>query len=941
MAIYGTPLTMGGGGGSNDTLPPLLDNFKATRLEGGIVPPTANTLAFKDIPDGAKIKLVKGSNISGTVTYGRPADLNHRIVFDSNDWTRKQFQLENNSKHTTIYDSDIDLWLNSTKASDWWGATNLPYAGDIDPYHTNSTPPDYANDEGFLYQLGITDEVLAQNFNDININATAKAKVGLPWTVVVSDYIPYTFFDQMSYEIGARYIKLLGDSGDEITRIEVPRTRVADIEPFCGAIGMLFPMMEPKPETPVALDSDGSYFMFENQAGGIILSADKMEASRATDLAGAVWVYGDHIPQNKNDGTKVELARDEIVLSGEPIKVSEIPIGAKVLSGVKNSYHDILGKNMEWLVVDRNHEGYPANSTTLYSARLIVSAFSDLPNETNYNSPMDNYFLSDVDQWLNSEQPEGMWWSSQSTNDVEPTPENVKKYCDWLYEYNPDFGAKIAPHMALSPYAGFSYMLDDYFKNAVLTTHIKAEANRQLVEDNRRFFPPSMSNYGAYSEGEDSLFSIINIDKSALAVDFSDYLNSGLGELVTRKDRSIRVRGAIGDGRSANYGSRNNPDAWVSMSTSFASFFAPVCNISSDTIAYRTAEPNTFAIIDPKVKKEITGWDTSKDLYARQFTYNAKKHYQTSMDGAVAFLSRPTLRIGDLPSKSVVRLGRYEGNELTWWTTKDVKLDQYLVLSLESASISDFKGIEFDNKEPSNQDLSRQAYGNNNYVLSNTHQWLNSANAANAWYIAQHPADAEPTFANKAGFLNQWNDKEKSVLVNKEWSVKKPNLDGGGISKFYAKVVLPSATELAIKADTEGTPLDVFNSDSDRIVANSYYYSRSPVVDHPANVYAVSDNGKVFNQPAISRGTQKPTVRPIVSISPDTPVYEQPNEDGSYNICLTSPDDFESASSKVYVYSDTAPTNKSLMWIQKGSNVLYVHNGTNWMPITGVYGGGN
>ena len=62
MAIYGNTISFGGGG-SNDTLPPLLDNFKATRLEGGIVPPTANTLAFKDIPDGSKIKLVKGSKI--------------------------------------------------------------------------------------------------------------------------------------------------------------------------------------------------------------------------------------------------------------------------------------------------------------------------------------------------------------------------------------------------------------------------------------------------------------------------------------------------------------------------------------------------------------------------------------------------------------------------------------------------------------------------------------------------------------------------------------------------------------------------------------------------------------------------------------------------------------------------------------------------------------
>lgn len=34
--IYGSPLWLSGGGGMNDTLPPLLDNFKATRNEENI-----------------------------------------------------------------------------------------------------------------------------------------------------------------------------------------------------------------------------------------------------------------------------------------------------------------------------------------------------------------------------------------------------------------------------------------------------------------------------------------------------------------------------------------------------------------------------------------------------------------------------------------------------------------------------------------------------------------------------------------------------------------------------------------------------------------------------------------------------------------------------------------------------------------------------------------
>ena len=214
MAIYGNTISFGGGG-SNDTLPPLLDNFKAKRLEGGIVPPTANTLAFKDIPDGAKIKLVKGSKISGTVTYGTTTDLNHRIVFDSNDWTKKEFQLENDSGHNNISGSDIDQWLNATKASDWWKGKISTFAPEV-PTGSNITPPDYANEQGFLYQLGITDELLAQNFNNIQINSESTAKVALPWRVSFSEDIPYTFFKDVTILDVADYASLYGDLGNDV-----------------------------------------------------------------------------------------------------------------------------------------------------------------------------------------------------------------------------------------------------------------------------------------------------------------------------------------------------------------------------------------------------------------------------------------------------------------------------------------------------------------------------------------------------------------------------------------------------------------------------------------------------------------------------------------------------------------------------------------------------
>ena len=53
-------------------------------------------------------------------------------------------------------------------------------------------------------------------------------------------------------------------------------------------------------------------FKATRNEGNITLSASKMEESRAKELAGAVWVYSDHVPKNVNDGTKIQLTREEI-----------------------------------------------------------------------------------------------------------------------------------------------------------------------------------------------------------------------------------------------------------------------------------------------------------------------------------------------------------------------------------------------------------------------------------------------------------------------------------------------------------------------------------------------------------------------------------------------------------------------------------------------------
>ena len=773
MAIYGTPLTMGGGGGGqNETLPPLLDNFKATRLEAGLVPPVSNSVAFKDIPDGSKIKLVKGNNISGTVTYGRPADLNHRIVFDSNDWTRKQFQLENNSKHTTIYDSDIDLWLNSTKASDWWGATNLPYAGDIDPYHTNSTPPDYANEQGFLYQLGITDELLAQNFNDININATAKAKVALPWTVGISDYIPYTFFDQLSYEIGGRYIKLFGDSGDEITRIEVRRTRALEKEPFCGAIGMLFPMMEPKPDTKVALDVDGSYFMFEKQTS-IILSADKMPVSRANALAGAVWVYGEHEPKNVNDGTKIELTRDEVITNQTtlpPIALSEISSSSAAAESIIN-IKESDGKLHPYIYLCKD---YPTQNGALLLRKDCV--------ETQAASKV---------LWSNS---------------------TLRTWCNDTF---------------------FNKMV---VKDYVLDTTVMGESS---------------------STSKDKVFLL-----SLTEMGFTEPSGGvALGKKIDYFSSDAR-RIAFYNGVGSDYWTRST----IGLQPYYITSVGRMATISTPQNVLKGLRPAFVLPLSFKLKP-TPNKDGSYDMYEESSA-------QTLATGKT---------IADLPSKSKVKLGRYGDADLQWLVSRNAENKLILVMSTESMTALGSKIL--DAAEPSNGNSDRQKYGNNRYIYTNLHQWLNAEKGANQWFVKAQTYDAPPDYTNVAGFLNGWKKEELDLLELAEWTVTKSGIDGSGKETFRSRVVLPSTTEMGFSSEDGGSKLDIFNSDSDR-QAGSTYWTRTPFPTSACINYQVKSDGTQYSG---GYNSYDGAIRPICSIPETTLVSDTPDSDGCYTFIFTPP----------------------------------------------------
>lgn len=79
-------------------------------------------------------------------------------------------------------------------------------------------------------------------------------------------------------------------------------------------------------------------FKATRNEGNITLSASKMEESRAKELAGAVWVYGDHIPKNVNDGTKIQLTREEITRpDADPyVTLADIPASDAEIKTIVN-----------------------------------------------------------------------------------------------------------------------------------------------------------------------------------------------------------------------------------------------------------------------------------------------------------------------------------------------------------------------------------------------------------------------------------------------------------------------------------------------------------------------------------------------------------------------------------------------------------------------------
>ena len=149
------------------------------------------------------------------------------------------------------------------------------------------------------------------------------------------------------------------------------------------------------------------------------------------------------------------------------MKLSDLPIGSKIKFGryqVKDEDPEVI----TWIIIDQNHKRFPKDSTTLYSEYILDRRSFD---DDKYNGLIEpenpssddrddfgnnDYYLSNIRQWMNSDASYGQW-------------------------YHPTYEFDNPPYYKERP--GFLYHFSLQEKKLILNTNIIYFKNDLLLED--------------------------------------------------------------------------------------------------------------------------------------------------------------------------------------------------------------------------------------------------------------------------------------------------------------------------------------------------------------------------------------------------------------------------------------------------------------------------
>ena len=260
-----------------------------------------------------------------------------------------------------------------------------------------------------------------------------------------------------------------------------------------------------------------------------------------------------------------------------------------------------------------------------------------------------------------------------------------------------------------------------------------------------------------------------------------------------------------------------------------------------------------------------TGVQKGKVYYYRIFPRNAKNQYQSTEDGAVVMVdykdrTGQTL-IQDLPLGTKIKFGQWNGSDYFWEIvdTQD-KNSGYVTMAADQ----NLGNRQFDAPETNNPITNRKSQGNNRWAYSAVRQLLNSGGDTDAWWTAQHEYDVAPSYASQVpGFLKDFTEYEKGIIVTKTNRCVLDTNDGGGLETVQDKVWLPSSYAMGLEIFQpleDDHTYEAYTSNSERAYQSNYWLRTINGTSSASGVRSVGSGGTLLNNAASSTSV---AVRPF------------------------------------------------------------------------------
>lgn len=247
-----------------------------------------------------------------------------------------------------------------------------------------------------------------------------------------------------------------------------------------------------------------------------------------------------------------------------------------------------------------------------------------------------------------------------------------------------------------------------------------------------------------------------------------------------------------------------------------------------------------------------------------------------------------TKKLQQLPigSKVIDKNSTYYDAPVIWLVVDHNFYDNNLT-TLVSERILTFKA--FDAAEPDNPDELRSEYGNNDYKVSNIHQWLNSD--LYDWFKPLHQYDQAPTsdfiyhrpYVDEPGFLNKFSNSFKNSMVETRFK------------DFQAKVFLLSDSEIGFSEKDKA--LELFKNEAYRGAKptkecvlydeegsadeTDWWWLRTPHAGYSYSVRYVYASGAPYSGSAFLGYLG---VRPALNFPSEIRVKAEPDANGIYEI---------------------------------------------------------